>query len=64
VLLRLTTYEAHGGVLTVRSELGEPVHKVAKWGVKLWKEFDDIVFKLPKEKRVWLTEHWAEMSIN
>ena len=38
-----------GGILTVRSELGEPIHKVATRAVKLWKEFDDTVFKLPKE---------------
>ncbi|KAG8889684.1 3-oxoacyl-[acyl-carrier-protein] synthase [Tulasnella sp. 332] len=47
-----------GGILTVRSELGEPIHKVATRGVKLWKEFDDTVFKLPKEKRqAWLDQH-------
>jgi fatty acid synthase subunit alpha len=51
-----------GGILTVRSELGEPIHKVATRGVKLWKEFDDTVFKLPKEKRVpWLAERKAEV---
>ena len=51
-----------GGILTVRSELGEPIHKVATRGVKLWKEFEDTVFKLPKEKRVtWLAEHRAEV---
>jgi enoyl reductase-like protein len=51
-----------GGILTVRSELGEPIHKVATRGVKLWKEFDDTVFGLPKEKRViWLTEHKGEV---
>ena len=51
-----------GGILTVRSELGEPIHKVATRAVKLWKEFDDCVFKLPKEKRVpWLTERRAEI---
>jgi fatty acid synthase subunit alpha len=48
------------GSITVRSELGEPIHKVATRGVKLWKEFDDTVFKLPKEKRVpWLAERKA-----
>ncbi|KAG8997734.1 3-oxoacyl-[acyl-carrier-protein] synthase [Tulasnella sp. JGI-2019a] len=47
-----------GGILTVRSELGEPIHKVATRGVKLWKEFDDSVFKLPKEKRqAWLDQN-------
>ena len=30
-----------GGILTVGSELGEPIHKVATQAVKLWKEFDD-----------------------
>ncbi|KAL1711802.1 hypothetical protein EV715DRAFT_278348 [Schizophyllum commune] len=30
-----------GGILTVRSELGEPVHKVATRAVKLWKELYD-----------------------
>jgi fatty acid synthase subunit alpha len=40
-----------GGILTVRSELGEPIYKVATRAVKLWKESDDTVFKLPKEKR-------------
>ncbi|KIO16925.1 hypothetical protein M407DRAFT_12583 [Tulasnella calospora MUT 4182] len=47
-----------GGILTVRSELGEPIHKVATRGVKLWKEFDNTVFNMPKEKRVaWLTQN-------
>ncbi|KAJ7019830.1 fatty acid synthase [Mycena alexandri] len=51
-----------GGILTVKSELGEPIHKVATRGVKLWKEFDDTVFKLPKEKRVaWLAERRDEV---
>ncbi|KAF8199703.1 fatty acid synthase [Pholiota molesta] len=51
-----------GGILTVRSELGEPIHKVATRAVKLWKEFDDTVFKLPKEKRaVWLSERKKEI---
>ncbi|KAJ6458552.1 fatty acid synthase [Mycena sanguinolenta] len=51
-----------GGILTVKSELGGPIHKVATRGVKLWKEFDDTVFKLPKEKRVaWLVEHREEV---
>ena len=51
-----------GGILTVRSELGEPIHKVATRAVKLWKEFDDTVFKLPKEKRgLWLAERKEEV---
>jgi fatty acid synthase subunit beta len=51
-----------GGILTVRSELGEPIHKVATRAVKLWKEFDDTVFKLPRDKRMpWLAERRAEV---
>ncbi|KAF4614083.1 hypothetical protein D9613_007929 [Agrocybe pediades] len=51
-----------GGILTVRSELGEPIHKVATRAVKLWKEFDDTVFKMPKEKRAtWLAERKEEI---
>lgn len=47
-----------GGILTVQSELGEPIHKVATRGVKLWKEFDDTVFKMPKDKRAaWLSQN-------
>jgi fatty acid synthase subunit beta len=41
-----------GGVITVRSELGEPIHKLATRGVLLWKEFDDTLFSLPKDKLV------------
>ena len=57
------TYEKEtGGILTVRSELGEPIHKIATRGVKLWKEFDNTVFAMPKDKRAaWLTERRAEI---
>ncbi|KAI8987783.1 fatty acid synthase [Mycotypha africana] len=41
-----------GGVITVLSEMGEPIHKIATRGVKLWKELDDTIFSLPKEKRL------------
>ena len=44
-----------GGILTVRSELGEPIHKIATRGVKLWREFDDTIFAQPRDKRAaWL----------
>lgn len=46
----------------VRLEFGEPIHRIATREAKLWKEFDDAVFKLPKEKRVaWLAERRAEI---
>jgi fatty acid synthase subunit beta len=41
-----------GGVITVRSEMGEPIHKLATRGVKFWAEMDQKIFTLPKEKRV------------
>lgn len=47
-----------GGIMTVNSELGEPIHKVATRGIKLWAEFDKKVFSLPKEKQVaWLADN-------
>ncbi|KAI0264369.1 fatty acid synthase [Gloeopeniophorella convolvens] len=51
-----------GGIITVRSELGEPIHKVNNRALKLWKEYDDTVFKLPREKRsAWLQERRADV---
>lgn len=41
-----------GGVVTVRSEMGEPIHKLATRGVKFWAEMDQKIFSLPKEKRI------------
>ncbi|CCG83263.1 putative Fatty acid synthase beta subunit [Taphrina deformans PYCC 5710] len=41
-----------GGVITVRSELGEPIHKLATRGILLWKELDDTIFNLAKDKRI------------
>lgn len=41
-----------GGIITVRSEMGEPIHKLATRGVKFWAEMDQKIFSLPKEKRV------------
>jgi fatty acid synthase subunit alpha len=51
-----------GGIITVRSELGEPIHKVNNRAFRLWKGYDDTVFKLLHEKRgAWLQEHRAEV---
>ncbi|KAJ3021482.1 3-oxoacyl-[acyl-carrier-protein] synthase [Thoreauomyces humboldtii] len=47
------TYKAEiGGIITVKSELGEPIHKIANRGVRLWREMDDDFFSLPREKRL------------
>ncbi|UZJ56206.1 hypothetical protein CBS101457_005526 [Exobasidium rhododendri] len=52
------TYEREtGGILTVTSELGEPIHKIATRGIKLWHELDKELFPLTKEKRLaWMSE--------
>ncbi|KAJ5409691.1 uncharacterized protein N7487_004050 [Penicillium crustosum] len=41
-----------GGVITVLSEMGEPIHKLATRGVLFWAEMDQKIFKLDKAKRV------------
>ncbi|KAJ1994195.1 fatty acid synthase alpha subunit Lsd1 [Dimargaris cristalligena] len=41
-----------GGVVTVNSELGEPIHKLATRGVQFWKEMDETIFNLPRDKRL------------
>jgi enoyl reductase-like protein len=35
-----------GGVITVRSELGEPIHNANNRALKLWKGYDDSVSSL------------------
>ena len=39
-----------GGVITVKSEMGQPIHKLATRGVLLWAEMDKI-FSLPAAKK-------------
>ncbi|KAI0105038.1 enoyl reductase domain of FAS1 [Nemania sp. FL0031] len=39
------------GVLTVISEMGQPIHKLATRAVRFWKEMDDTIFSLPKSER-------------
>jgi fatty acid synthase subunit alpha len=46
------SYEGEaGGILTARSELGEPIHLVANRGMRLWREFDKKFFQLPRGER-------------
>ncbi|KAI9138416.1 fatty acid synthase [Paraphysoderma sedebokerense] len=52
-----------GGVVTVKSELGEPIHKIATRGVMLWKEFDETIFSLPKDKRIKILQEKREYII-
>ena len=47
------TYKAPaGGIVTVRSEMGEPIHKLATRGVMFWAEMDQKIFSLDKAKRL------------
>jgi fatty acid synthase subunit beta len=46
-----TSYSGKGSVVTVVSEMGQPIHKLATRGVRLWKELDDTVFQLPKSEQ-------------
>ncbi|KAI9376434.1 acyl transferase domain-containing protein [Aspergillus egyptiacus] len=47
-----------GGLITVKSEMGEPIHKIATRGVRLWAELDNTVFHLPGAERVaYLARH-------
>lgn len=41
-----------GGIVTVLSEMGEPIHKIATRGVLFWKEMDETIFNLPKNKLI------------
>ncbi|EED22445.1 malonyl CoA-acyl carrier protein transacylase, putative [Talaromyces stipitatus ATCC 10500] len=41
-----------GGVISVRSEMGQPIHKLATRGVLLWAEMDKRIFSLPRAKRL------------
>jgi fatty acid synthase subunit alpha, fungi type len=51
-----------GGIITVHSELGEPIHKVNNHALRLWKGYDDSVSKLSHEERgTWPQERHAEV---
>ena len=41
-----------GNIINVNSELGEPIHKIANRGVRFWKEMDNLIFSLPRDKRL------------
>ncbi|PWY71388.1 fatty acid synthase beta subunit [Aspergillus eucalypticola CBS 122712] len=47
-----------GGIITVQSEMGEPIHKIATKGVRLWADMDQTVFSLPRKDRIaYLEKH-------
>jgi len=37
-----------GGIITLTSELGEPIHKIGNRGMSCWRDFDRDYFSLPK----------------
>ncbi|KAH8892337.1 hypothetical protein GQ53DRAFT_806166 [Thozetella sp. PMI_491] len=41
---------ASGGVITVRSEMGEPIHQLANRAARFWRELDDSVFSISDAK--------------
>lgn len=41
-----------GGIVTVQSEMGQPIHTIASRGVLFWKEMDDTIFSLPRAKQL------------
>ncbi|KAF5864599.1 hypothetical protein ETB97_007157 [Aspergillus alliaceus] len=41
-----------GGIMTVTSEMGEPIHKLATRGVRLWAELDQTIFSLSRAQRL------------
>ena len=41
-----------GGVITVLSEMGQPIHKIATRGVLFWSEMDRMIFSQKGEKRL------------
>ena len=61
-----TSYtKATGGVLTVKSEYGQPIHKLATRGVILWNELDQRIFNIVdrskrldelRKNRAWIIE--------
>ncbi|PYI00383.1 beta subunit of fatty acid synthase [Aspergillus sclerotiicarbonarius CBS 121057] len=51
-----------GGVITVQSEMGEPIHKIATRGVRLWADMDRTVFSLPRKDRFsYLEKHHSSI---
>lgn len=40
------------GIVTVKSEMGQPIHKIATRGVQLWAEMDKKIFSLSKNKQL------------
>lgn len=55
--------EPTGGVITINSEMGQPIHMLATRGVMLWKDFDQRIFSIKDQaKRLkYLQSHKEEV---
>ena len=51
-----------GGIVTVQSQMGQPIHKLATRGVLFWKEMEGVIFSLPRDKQVEVL-HWLKTEI-
>ncbi|KAK4669936.1 uncharacterized protein QC763_207300 [Podospora pseudopauciseta] len=53
-----------GGVITVESEMGQPIHVLATRGMMLWKEFDQSIFSIKDKTRrlEYLRHHKDEIA--
>jgi fatty acid synthase subunit beta len=45
-------WQSGNGIVTVKSEMGQPIHKIATLGVQLWAEMDKKIFSLEKSKQL------------
>lgn len=43
--------EPTGGVITINSEMGQPIHMLATRGVMLWKDFDQQIFSIKDQAK-------------
>lgn len=46
-----TYQQSAGGVITIQSEMGQPIHKLATRGVMLWHELDRTIFSIKDPSR-------------
>ena len=53
----LTYSGASGGMVSVISEMGQPIHVVATRGARLWAELDQEIFALDKKKQAVVIHH-------
>jgi fatty acid synthase subunit beta len=53
-----------GGIISVVSEMGEPIHVIATRGAQLWAEMDKLVFSLDRKKRGGVLEKYKHYIIS